>query len=313
MRRFACLLAVPVLLALSLSACSGDGSAEPQVEVGGKFGALPEVKFPKGEAPSGEFELATPVEGEGRKVVQGDLVVVDYVSYTWSKDGASTMIGNSFQGGVPVAMPSWSLVKGLKRALVGAKVGSRVVAVIPPKEGYGDKGRESLQIKGDDSLVYVLDVVAAHAKSESVQGAAAFGGEQGLPEVSAGAVPTVAVPRGAAPKDLAVREVKKGTGGEVKAGRLVTIQYVGARWRNGKVFSSAGADGKVYATVIGQGLVIKGWDEALVGRRVGSRLLVVAPPGKAYGAKDLKVKGLPKYGIKADDTLVYVVDVLGVY
>ncbi len=312
MRRFVRLLAVPLLLAVSLTACGGDGPAEPDVAVDGEFGSLPEVKFPKGEAPSGEFELKTPIEGSGRKVAEGDLVVANYVGYTWKPEGTSTLIGSSYQGGVPSSFPTWNLVPGLKRALVGAKVGSRVVAVIPPADGYGDKGAARLQIGGEDSLVYVLDVVAAHAKDASVASPSGFQ-EQGLPEVSAGAVPTVKVPKGAAPGKLTVKTLKQGIGDEVGAGRLVAIQYVGALWRDGKVFSSSWSDGKAYATVIGQGLVIKGWDEALVGQKAGSRLLVVAPPDMAYGAEGLKVKGLPKYGIKANDTLVYVIDVLGVY
>jgi hypothetical protein len=41
--------------------------------------------------------------------------------------------------------------------------------------------------------------------------------------------------------------------------------------------------------------------------------MVVAPPELAYGAKEMKIKGLPKYGIKAKDTLVYVIDILGAY
>jgi len=309
MRRFVRLLAVPLLLAVSLSACGGGG---PEVEVEGEFGKLPEVTFPKGEAPSGDLEVATRIEGSGRKVSEGDLVVADYVGYTWSPEGTSAVIGSSYQGGVPASFPTWSLVPGLKKALVGAKVGSRVVAVIPPKEGYGDKGSARLQIGGEDSLVYVLDVVAAYSKGDAVESAGAFQ-KAGLPEVSGGAVPTVKVPSAPAPGRLTVETVKQGSGKAVDAGRLVAIQYVGALWRDGKVFSSSWSDGKVYSTVIGQGLVIKGWDEALVGVKAGSRLLVVAPPDKAYGAKDLKVKGLPKYGIKADDTLVYVIDVLGVH
>ncbi|GAA0965610.1 FKBP-type peptidyl-prolyl cis-trans isomerase [Actinocorallia libanotica] len=301
---------MPVLLAVSLTACGGDDG--PDVVVEGKFRQRPAVEFPKGEAPPEAFQVETPIEGEGRKVAEGDLVVADYAGYVWKKGGTSALIGSSYQGGVPSSFPTWNLVPGLKKALVGAKVGSRVVAVIPPVDGYGPKGAPRLQIGGEDALVYVLDVVAAHAKDASV--AAEEGLEKaGLPKVAGGAVPGVAVPGGPAPKDLVVETVKKGPGEVIEPGRLVAIQYVGALWRDGKVFSSSWSDGKVYATAIGQGLVIKGWDEALVGRTAGSRLLVVTPPGKAYGDEDLKVKGLPKYGIKADDTLVYVIDVLGVY
>ncbi|WP_157963946.1 FKBP-type peptidyl-prolyl cis-trans isomerase [Actinocorallia populi] len=309
MRRFAGSLAVSVLLAVSLTACGGD---EPGVAVEGEFGQRPEVEFPKGEAPPEVFQVETRIEGSGREVGDGDLVVADYAGYVWKKGGTSTLIGSSYQGGVPSSFPTWNLVKGLKKALVGAKVGSRVVAVIPPEDGYGDKGAPRLQIGGEDSLVYVLDVVAAHAKSATVESDQGLE-KAGLPKVTAGAVPGVAVPDGPAPEELVVETVKRGPGAEIRPGRLVAIQYVGALWRDGKVFSSSWSDGRVYASVIGQGLVIKGWDEALVGRTAGSRLMVVAPPDKAYGDADLKVKGLPKYGIKADDTLVYVIDVLGVY
>ncbi|WP_460305160.1 FKBP-type peptidyl-prolyl cis-trans isomerase [Actinocorallia aurea] len=283
------------------------------MEVSGDFGSVPSVEFPKGEAPGEEFASETLVDGEGRAVADGDLVVADYVGYTWASGGSSKLIGNSFQGGVPAAFPSWNLVPGLKRALVGAKAGSRVVAVIPPGDGYGQKGSDRLGISADDSLVYVLDVKAAFPKGASVQDAPAFAKGGGLPEVTAGAVPGIKVPKAAAPAKLTVETVKTGPGDVVKAGDLLAIQYVGALWRDGKVFSSSWSDGKVYAAVIGQQQVIKGWDEALVGRKVGSRLLVVAPPEMAYGAKDMEVKGLPKYGIKASDTLVYVIDILGAY
>ncbi|MDX6744272.1 FKBP-type peptidyl-prolyl cis-trans isomerase [Actinocorallia sp. A-T 12471] len=312
MRRLLAVLSASVLVVSSSAGCGG-GPGEPEVEVSGEFGVVPSVEFPRGGAPGEEFAVETVVEGEGRAVAEGDLVVADYVGYTWASGGASKLIGNSFQGGTPAAFPSWNLVPGLKRALVGAKAGSRVVAVIPPKDGYGTQGSERLGIAASDSLVYVLDVRGSHPKGASVADAPAFAGGDGLPEVSGGDVPGVRVPKASPPKKLTVETVKTGPGREVKAGDLLAIQYVGALWRDGKVFSSSWSDGKVYAAVIGQQQVIKGWDEALVGKKVGSRLLVVAPPDMAYGAKDMEVKGLPKYGIKASDTLVYVIDVLGAY
>ncbi|MCD0450098.1 FKBP-type peptidyl-prolyl cis-trans isomerase [Actinocorallia sp. API 0066] len=305
------LAVVPLLLVSLLAGCGGGG--DPEVEVSGEFGVRPQVEFPRGGAPGSELALDTAIEGDGREVAEGDLVVADYVGYAWASGGTSKLIGSSYQGGTPVAFPSWSLVPGLKRALVGQKAGSRVVAVIPPKEGYGSQGSARLGITGSDALVYVLDVRATFGGDAAVKDAPAFAEAASLPEVEAGAVPVVKVPKAAPPTKLTVRTVKTGPGPEVKAGDLLAIQYVGALWRDGKVFSSSWSDGKVYAAVIGQEQVIKGWDEALVGQKVGSRLLVVAPPDKAYGAKDMKVKGLPKYGIKATDTLVYVIDVLGAY
>jgi peptidylprolyl isomerase len=53
---------------------------------------------------------------------------------------------------------------------------------------------------------------------------------------------------------------------------------------------------------------MKGWDQALLGQRVGSRLLLVVPPSLGYGSK-----GLAQYGIRGSDTLVFVVDLLGAH
>ncbi|WP_410967504.1 FKBP-type peptidyl-prolyl cis-trans isomerase, partial [Salmonella sp. SAL4456] len=86
-------------------------------------------------------------------VGDGDLVIAKYVGYSWKKASEPKLLGSSYQGAGPGAFPSWNLVPGLKRALVGAKVGSRVVAVIPPKDGYGSQGSARLQVTGDDTLV----------------------------------------------------------------------------------------------------------------------------------------------------------------
>ncbi|QFG26750.1 FKBP-type peptidyl-prolyl cis-trans isomerase [Actinomadura sp. WMMB 499] len=116
------------------------------------------------------------------------------------------------------------------------------------------------------------------------------------------------MPRAAAPKKLRVGTLVQGEGPEVKGGQLVALQYAGYFWRNGQVFNSTWGEGHPAAVTIGTGEVLKGWDEALVGRRVGSRLVLVVPPSLGYGEK-----GLSQYGIRGDDTLVFVVDLLGVH
>ena len=59
------------------------------------------------------------------------------------------------------------------------------------------------------------------------------------------------------------------------------------------------------ATTLGPLPRISGWDEGLVGKPVGSQMLLVIPPDKGYGAA-----GSPQAGIKGTDTLVFVVDIL---
>jgi FKBP-type peptidyl-prolyl cis-trans isomerase len=305
MRRLAAVLCLSLL---PLAACGG-GGGEPAVKVSGAFGSRPDVSIPKG-APDGKFTQRTLVSGKGATVHDGDLVIADYAGYTWNAS-TSKLIATSYAGDIPAAFPSWTLVPGLKKALVGKKVGSRVVAVIPPGDGYGDKGSPQLQIGGQDSLVYVLDVRAALPKTVSASGKAEPLDDPALPKVgaaAAGQAPPVSIPKAAAPKALTVRTLIQGTGPAVKSGQLLAVQYTGYLWRTGRPFDSSYTAGHVYSTVIGAKQVVQGWDQALVGQKVGSRLLLVVPPKAGYGSK-----GLAQYGIKGDDTLVYVVDLVAAY
>ena len=59
----------------------------------------------------------------------------------------------TFQVGVGALIPAWD------KALVGVKKGSRVVLVVPPKEGYGEQGNAGAGIKGTDTLIFVVDVL----------------------------------------------------------------------------------------------------------------------------------------------------------
>lgn len=301
-RRLAAVLACSVLL--PFAACSGD---DVPVKVSGAYGKRPDVTIPTGE-PGKEFVSRTLVEGDGPKVVKGDLVVADYSGYRWGAGGGK-LIGTSYPSGHPGAFPSGKLVKGLEKALVGAKVGSRVVAVLPPKDGYGDKGAPELEVAATDSLVYVLDIRGTFPKSAAVRGTHAQPGP-GLPQVSAaaaGQAPTITVPRARPPVGLQVKTLVQGKGPEVGGGNLLIAQYALANWRDGKVFNSSWADGQVYSTVIGTGQVIKGFDQGLVGQRVGSRVLLVVPPALA------KAPWRATYGVRPTDGLVYVVDILGAY
>ncbi|MFI0356102.1 FKBP-type peptidyl-prolyl cis-trans isomerase [Actinomadura sp. 9N407] len=300
----ALVLAVPLLLT---GACSGSGGIE--VAVKGEFGSRPEVSFPK-EAPGKELAVETVTEGKGPEAAKGDLVIADYVGYRWNKDG-NKLLASSYKSGKAGAFPSGRLVRGLDKALAGARAGDRVVAEIPPKDGYGDKGAAHLQVGAGDTLVYVLDVRAVYPKSAAAKGKAQPLNDPKLPKVGAvqpGKGPSVTVPRVAAPAKPEVRTLVQGEGAQVRSGQLLALQYVGLFWRDGKAFDSSYKAGRPFAATIGTGQVMKGWDQALVGQKVGSRLLLVVPPALGYGEK-----GLAQAGIKGDDTLVFVVDVLGAH
>jgi peptidylprolyl isomerase len=118
--------------------------------------------------------------------------------------------------------------------------------------------------------------------------------------------PTVTIPAGAAPATLVTKEIIKGTGPEAKAGQSVTVNYVGALFHGGKVFDASWKRHEPFTFTLGQGAVIKGWDQGIAGMKVGGRRLLVIPASLAYGSKGAGA------AIPPNSALVFVVDLLGV-
>jgi len=83
---------------------------------------------------------------------------------------------------------------------------------------------------------------------------------------------------------------------------------VGQIWATGKEFDSSWSRSMPSGFTVGVDQLIPGWDKALVGVKVGSRLLLVVPPADGYGSA-----GESAAGISGTDTLVFVVDVLGAF
>jgi peptidylprolyl isomerase len=123
--------------------------------------------------------------------------------------------------------------------------------------------------------------------------------------------PKVVVPKGAPPKKLVIKEIKKGTGAVAKPGDEVSVQYVGVDYKTGKEFDASwdrGEPGKgePFAFSLGAGQVIPGWDKGVAGMKVGGRRELIIPPELAYGAA-----GSPG-AIAPNATLVFVIDLLSV-
>jgi peptidylprolyl isomerase len=119
---------------------------------------------------------------------------------------------------------------------------------------------------------------------------------------TAGTAPTVVVPSGAPPTQLESADLIVGTGPAAKDGDSVTVEYVLATYSARKVIQSSWTSSP-FTFTLGEGQVIKGWDEGVVGMQVGGRRELIIPPSLGYGANS------PGAGIAANDTLVFVVDV----
>lgn len=107
------------------------------------------------------------------------------------------------------------------------------------------------------------------------------------------------------PTDLVVEEITPGKGKAVGPNSQVTVQYTGVAWSSGQAFDSSWTRGQP-ATFPIQG-VITGWKDGLQGAKEGERVLLIIPPGQAYADAPP-----PQSGIAANDTLVFVVDVIKV-
>ena len=82
---------------------------------------------------------------------------------------------------------------------------------------------------------------------------------------------------------LKYQDVECGTGAEAAAGDTLTVDYVG-KLDDGTVFDASSKHGQPFTFPLGAGQVIKGWDEGLVGMKVGGKRTLTIPPKLGYGA-----------------------------
>jgi FKBP-type peptidyl-prolyl cis-trans isomerase len=312
MRRIALAVLVPVAAAAVLAGCGGasSGNANDAVKVTGSFNKTPAVTIPAEKA-STNLAISKPIQGTGAPLKAGNAALANVELYKWSGT-THTLVDSTFTSG-PQIIPSQSGLPGLTTALKGARLGSRVVAVLPPKYGYGTTGQSQLGITGTDTVVWVIDLLQQYAGNQSASGPQVSSGGGALPTVSAktGQAPVVTVPKSSPPSKLSVTTLIKGSGPALAKGDTVVAQYVGTIWRTGNVFgstwpSSEQPAGSPFSFQLG-GNVLTGFSDGLTGVPVGSRVMLVIPPALGYGP----VGGNANAGIEKTDTLVFVIDVIG--
>jgi peptidylprolyl isomerase len=116
--------------------------------------------------------------------------------------------------------------------------------------------------------------------------------------------PHVTPPSGPPPTKLVTKEIVKGTGAEAKTGSAVAVNYVGALYKTGKVFDASWKRNEPFTFTLGKGQVIPGWEQGVVGMKVGGRRELIIPSALGYGAK-----GSPP-SIPPNETLIFIVDLL---
>ncbi|MGP7960852.1 FKBP-type peptidyl-prolyl cis-trans isomerase [Sanguibacter sp. A247] len=287
-RRPALAVALVAALAamLGLAACTREPSApatpEPIVTVSGAFGGVPTLSYTP-PLTFADRRSAVIWEGDGPAIAEGSTVLLDLLAEDAS-DGTSVM--NTHDTLPEVYTFDETLLGGsLYDLLKGHRAGARLLLTETSKAV---------------PLALVVDVLAGRASGEPVPN-----DDAALPSVTLGVdgTPKVAVPQGVKPPtDVVARTLVRGARDQVTAGQTVIVQYTAVAWSTGEVIDTTWSKGRSpFVTQVGDSKPVAAWNLGLIEQRVGSQVLVVAPPAAAYGGTDSPW---------ADETVVYVVDIL---
>jgi FKBP-type peptidyl-prolyl cis-trans isomerase len=140
---------------------SNGGGSLPAVTPG-KPPAGPTIKVPGGQPPS-KLIVKTLIKGHGQPLAAGQNVVANYTGAIWrnGKVFSTTWPSPSTPTSAPFTFKMGGLVPGLNTGLVGIPVGSRVMFIVPPAQGYGSKGNPQAGIKPTDTMVFIFDILDA--------------------------------------------------------------------------------------------------------------------------------------------------------
>ncbi|WP_286955936.1 MULTISPECIES: FKBP-type peptidyl-prolyl cis-trans isomerase [Arsenicicoccus] len=264
--------------------------------------AKPSLKVDKAPFTTKETTTKVVTEGTGQVVKKTDMVVANAL-FVSGKTGKT--LEDTFAANQPQQIPVNQWIPGVAKGMLGQKVGSRMLIAMAPADAATliAQGNPQSGLAADETLVAYVEIQKVGFKGEACK---VVTSKEGLPEVTAadGKAATMKPTTAAAPKQATAYVLKEGTGPVVNAGQTLSSHYTGMLWTNGTKFDSSydhGAEPTPFP--IGVGQVIPAWDKCLTGQKVGSRVLVVAPPAEAYGAK-------AQDKIPANSTLVFVVDLV---
>lgn len=220
------------------------------------------------------------------KPTKGATVKVHYTGYF--EDGK--VFDSSVKRGEPISfqLGKGMVIKGWDEGIALLKVGDKARLLIPYQLAYGEAGRAPV-IPEKANLIFDVELVAFTPEIKPV----AFNTK---------GKDTLSTPSGL--KYIVVSEGKK-DGVKAQAGNTVSVHYTGY-FEDGNIFDSSVQRGEPISFPLGQGRVIKGWDEGIALMKTGDKLRLLIPYQLAYGEQGYPGAIPPKSNLVFDVELINV-------
>jgi FKBP-type peptidyl-prolyl cis-trans isomerase len=309
-KSIALILSAGLLATLSACASTGSGLADGDCTPLAQPGSASETVVATGDPGAATLDFATPLKAEKTErsvLTAGSGPAAQVGDVIWGKAvlASGTDATSAQQTPFMITLDEVVTPPGFTDALVCARAGDRIAAVIPAEQATADATQVP---EGNSADAYVFDITSVYPGAANGSSEPA---EAGFPSVvtAPDGRPGITIPSGTIPTDLRFTTLKKGSGAKVAEGDVLVVQSLGVIWDDKSVFASTWDDGmatQILAADItaDQNGVVPGLLKALVGQTVGSQVIVVVPPADGFG--DAGTTGVP-----AGSTLVYVVDILG--
>ncbi len=222
-------------------------------------------------------------EGDGVSLEPGQII---QIHVTGMLDDGSVFLDTRDRGSpapIPVGEPTGIL--GLDEAIRLFTIGSSSRLILPPELAFGDTGAQG--IAPGSTVVFELEFVGLAPEPSDAPTAL----EEGDFTVT--------------DSGLKYYDLAPGEGPELQLGQTALVDYTG--WlEDGTMFDSSISRGQPIPVVLGQGGVIQGWEEGLIGMQVGGKRQLVIPPDLAYGDQGAGAS------IPPNAVLIFEIEVVGV-
>ena len=248
------------------------------------------------------------IPGSGNIVEAESPMELQYMGINAS---TGVQFDSSWSKGQSMLGMNGGFVPGFNNCLTGQAEGSRILMLITSADGYAD-GNDSAGIKVGDTLLFVVDIVSTGVSKAT--GTHLADGNQWVDVVDTDGVPVATVKPGvAAPTGLQTTVLIQGSGAPVVLDHAIYVNFSIQDYATGHTIENSWTGEGVTPDQYGQTVqpqidlltnLIPGWQQALVGKKIGSRVLIIVPGSLAYP------QGNATPSIAPNATLVCVVDIL---